>query len=461
VALSTYALLRETDVVMRWFLNLIYAGLLTLLSPFILWRMVRHGRYRRGAAERVLGRLPRAARQRPCVWFHAVSVGEVVQLTKVVEQFREATGDVYEIVVSASTDTGYDLATRRMANCQVVWFPLDFTWAVSAALDRIAPDIVVLMELELWPNFIDACMRRGVPVTVINARMSPNSFRGYRRAGRLLRPLFQSLTCVVVQSQQYAERLAALGVSTDRMLVSGSVKFDGVETARDNTGTNTLRKLFGLQSQDIVIVAGSTQSPEEQLVIDAWIRIRQRHPHVRLILVPRHRERFAAVAELIRSKGCGVVRRSALRDSGNSEEPGRGNGTIGLLDTIGELSHGWGLADIAFVGGSFGSRGGQNMIEPAAYGAAIVFGPNTWNFRDVVSCFHQEQACVQLSSPAELLPEFERLVSDGTCRRRIGDAARTVVLNNQGATQLTVQMIQDCVARSSMDSDHSSRNRAA
>jgi 3-deoxy-D-manno-octulosonic-acid transferase len=425
---------------MPWLLNPLYAALLALLSPVILWRMVRHGRYRRGLRQKLFGQLPSPPDRRPVAWFHAVSVGEIVQLQKIVDEFRQQTRDSWTIVVSTSTDTGYDLAQQRFSGCQLVWFPLDFSWAVRNALAAVRPSLLVLVELELWPGLLLECRRQQVPVAIVNARLSERSFRRYLRAERFLRPVFSSITLVAAQSQPCADRLQQLGVPADRIHVTGSVKFDGVACSPQHPPTLLLRKLFQIDPEAPVLMAGSTQSPEEQWILDAWQQLRRLHPKLQLILVPRHRERFAEVAELVRNSGLPLLRRSEI----SSDVAGSpvGHSCVRLLDTIGELSACWGLADIAFVGGSFGNRGGQNMIEPAAWGAAVTFGPNTWNFRDVVQIFREADACRQLQSPAELLPLLQHWLDQPLERHRIGNVAATVVRSQQGALVATVRLLQ-------------------
>lgn len=425
---------------MPWVLNLLYAALLTLLSPVILWRMLRHGRYRRGIQQKLLGRLPVTPDGRPVAWFHAVSVGEIVQLQKIVDEFRRQTGDTWMIVVSTSTDTGYDLARQRFPGCQLVWFPLDFSWAVRNALQTLKPRLLVLVELELWPGLLLECSRQQVPVAIVNARLSERSFRRYRRGTWFLRPVFSRIALVAAQSQPCAERLQKLGVPADRIHLTGSVKFDGVACSPQHPPTQQLRKLFQIAPDAPVLMAGSTQAPEERCILDAWQQLRRLHPTLQLILVPRHRERFDEVAELVQVAGVPLLRRSQL--SHDSPTPDVGSDCVRLLDTIGELSACWGLADIAFVGGSFGSRGGQNMIEPAAWGAAVTFGPNTWNFRDVVQIFRDADACRQVQSPAELLPLIQHWLDQPLERQRIGTAAATVVRNQQGAVVTTVRLLQ-------------------
>ena len=440
---------------MRWFLNLIYAALLTALSPVILWRMLRHGRYRRGLAEKLLGRITINHDGRPVAWFHAVSVGEVVQLQKVVDDFRRQTADRSLVVVSTSTDTGFDLAQKRFPGCQVIWFPLDFSWAVHNALQAIRPQLLVLMELELWPSLLLECRSRQIPVAIINARLSERSFRRYLKVRRLLQPMFKAVSLAAAQSQACASRLQTLGVAAAKIHVTGSVKFDGVECRPDNPQTQTLRNLFQIDAAAPVLMAGSTQAPEELILLDVCRELRQHHPNLQLILVPRHRERFDEVAALVRAADLPLLRRSTAVNAAAVTHD-----CVRLLDTIGELSACWGLADIAFVGGSFGNRGGQNMIEPAAWGAAVTFGPNTWNFRDVVQIFRHSETCLPVDSPSELLPLFQRWLNQPQERRRIGAAAAAVVRRQQGAVAATSSLLLQLISLPPAQSE-THPNRAA
>lgn len=425
---------------MHWVLNAVYALLLTALSPLIAWRMLRHGRYRRGIPQKLLGLLQPPKDSRPVVWFHAVSVGEIVQLQKIVLEFRCASADRFAILVTTSTDTAWQLAQQRFPDCTVEWFPLDFSWAVSTALDRMRPVQVVLVELELWPGFMAACRSRRIPVAVVNARLSERSFRRYLKVRSLLRPMFAGIRLIAAQSPAIATRLQTLGAQENAIHVTGSVKFDGIECRPDHPGLTTLRHAFQISQATPVLVAGSTQEPEEQLLLDAWQQLQTEFPELTLVVVPRHRERFDAVAQLVQQSGCALIRRSDTATS-TATTDNRGRPAVRLLDTIGELSACWGLADIAFVGGSFGNRGGQNMIEPAAWGAAVLFGPHTWNFRDVVQVFLEAEACLQLSDPAQLLPTLRQLLQDTAARQRLGALARQTVQKQQGAVSVTIQLL--------------------
>lgn len=425
------------SVLLTWSLNAAYCVLLTLVLPVAIYRSVRHGRYRRGLMTKLSGLVPKLNDNRPVVWFHAVSVGEVLQLPRLIDGLRERHNDAYAVVVTTSTDTGYDLAQERFsADCHVRWFPLDFSWAVHRVLQTLQPSLVVLVELELWPNFLRACHRRGVPTAIVNARMSEKSFRGYARIQKLVSSLLKPVSAIAAQNEVYAERLLQLGASVSATTVTGSVKFDQICCDRQNDATARFRRLFQITADQTVFIAGSTQAPEERLALTAWQHLRQDFPSLRLILVPRHRERFDEVADLISAAGVTCVRRSTLQPDTTVALD-----HVVLLDSIGELSACWGLADVAFVGGSFGSRGGQNMLEPAAYGAAVMVGPNTSNFREIVSQLQQASGILQLQHPDQLSEQLRELLADRAARHAMGLRARQVIVRQQGAVERTL----DCL----------------
>jgi len=423
-----------------WLLNTVYIGLLLALSPVLLYRRVVLGKYRDGWAQKFLGRLPERTGERPCVWFHAVSVGEVLQLKHVLSKLRTSRPDT-EFVISTTTSTGLEVARDSFPNDRVCYFPLDFSWSVRRAIDRVRPTAIVLVELEIWPNFIFAAHAAGVPLALINGRISERSYRGYRRIGWLMRRLLGCFQKLAVQNDTYANRLRGLGASVDQIETTGSIKFDGLETSRSNCRTAELRTAFDLADDELVFIAGSTQSPEEELALETYEQLRRTHPKLRLVLVPRHKERFDDVARLIRNWGHPLLRRSriASRDLNESNNPVR---SIILLDTLGELAACWGLADIAYVGGSLTKRGGQNMLEPAAYGAALLFGPNTWNFRDAVELLLEADAATVVHNADELTQAVRQFVEIPQRAGELGGRARQIVLAQQGATSQTVALVE-------------------
>ncbi|MCA9026244.1 MAG: 3-deoxy-D-manno-octulosonic acid transferase [Planctomycetaceae bacterium] len=432
-----------------WILNLAYLLLIGIVSPMLIWRSFRQGKYRQGWDEKLLGRLPvrsvsaSETQSGPRVWLHAVSVGEVLQLRPIVARLQAARPDC-ELLITTTTSTGHLVATETFPECTVSYFPLDFTWAVRTALLRVQPDLIVLVELELWPNFIRQAEASGIPLVLVNGRMSFRSYRGYRWIRPLMRGLLNRFARLAVQTEEYASRLIELGAPAECVAVTGSVKFDGIRTNRETDDTLSMGRAFGLKDNERVFIAGSTHEPEERFALETYIALREEFPDLRLILVPRHAERFEEVAKMVESSGLTLVRRSDVQAgrtfSGNFSPTSR---PVALLDTLGELTDCWGLADIAFVGGSLTSRGGQNMIEPASYGAAVIVGPNTHNFRDVVEGLQFHDGIRILQNSKELTSAVRQLLLNPTAARRQGEAAQAFVLTQQGATDRTLQILVD------------------
>lgn len=422
-----------------WTLNCVYAMLLMVASPWIVYSAIRHGKYREGFAQKFLGRAPQRFSEQRCVWLHAVSVGEVNLLQSTLAALRKSDADV-ELVISTTTKTGYALAREKYADCTVFYCPLDFSWAVTAALKRVRPDLLVLAELELWPNLIRMANQRGTKVAIINGRLSDKSFCGYMRIRPLVARLLQSIELFAVQNEETADRFRKLGAK--HVTVTGSLKFDGAKTDRDNPQTNELRRLAGFASGEIVLLAGSTQSPEEQYAIEIFQRLAPKYPQLRLVVVPRHPERFEEAARLLQQLGLAWTRRTEL-DAIHSARHTKHSAI--LIDSVGELGAWWGMADIGFVGGSFGSRGGQNMLEPAAYGVATCFGPNTRNFRDIVAQLLKANGAQVVDDQKSLEAFVERAITDRNWAKEIGQRARELVVSQQGATERTVELLRPLI----------------
>lgn len=436
-------------IIFGWLLNGAYLLLLLAVSPVLVYRRLRQGKYKGGWREKLTGRLHRKSPDRRCLWFHAVSVGEVLQLQKVLDETAAQFPDA-ELFITTTTDTGYDVALKKYPQHTVSYFPLDFTWAVSRALQAIRPDLVVLVELELWPNFIFQCRRNRTPLALINGRIGEKSFRGYSRVKPLIQRVLRCFDVLAVQNDTFRQRLVDLGAAADRVVVTGNIKFDRVESNRQNARTAELRRTFGIGPHEKVFIAGSTQSPEEMYALDGWRMLRPEFPNLRLILVPRHKDRFDEVAELVHQRGLPLLRRSQVVAGSNDTSapdhrgfglPEQHGSPVLLLDTLGELAACWGLADVAFVGGSLTNRGGQNMLEPAGYGAAVLFGPNTWNFQDITQSLLSRGAGRVVRDPDELTQSLRELLQQPMVAERMGSAARQFVGEQQGATARTVERI--------------------
>ncbi len=296
---------------MPYLLNLIYLLLLLVVSPWLIVQAVRKGKYREGYAAKFFGVVPRRAGDKRCLWLHAVSVGEVNLLAPLLKMIAEKQPD-WECVISTTTMTGMALARKKYPRNTVFYCPLDFSWAVKNALRRVRPDVLVLAELELWPNLIRTARRSGARVAVVNGRLGEKSFRGYRRIRPLLAGLMRQIDLVAAQDETYAERFRTLGARPEAVHVTGSMKYDGAQTDRNNPATRRLAELAGFADDDIVLLAGSTQEPEEEMALATFRALSPQWPRLRLVLVPRHPDRFEAVAKLLDASGVAWQRRTEI-----------------------------------------------------------------------------------------------------------------------------------------------------
>jgi 3-deoxy-D-manno-octulosonic-acid transferase len=416
--------------------QLLFLLLLVVYSPVILWRSLVDRRYRARFRQRT-GRLPRVGDGREVVWIHGVSVGEVKAASNFIAELRQRRPDL-QIVISTTTPNGHLIAQKEYPDLPVVFYPLDFGFCPGRALDRIRPCCVLLMELEIWPNFLQAASRRGIPVGVINGRISERTLRGYRRARGLL-PQLDLIHVYCVQDRAYQTRLLELGVAAERVHVTGNMKYDSVVMGRHEAEAASLRPWLSAGGQP-VLVAGSTHADEELAVLEALSAVRRQHGiDVRTVLVPRHPERASTVCEQLLAAGAQPVRWSEVA----ATRPPLAPQAVLVVDTIGQLQGFYAAADVAFVGGSLIPHGGQNMLEPAAQGRAVIFGPHTANFGRDVELLLAADAVVQVPDRATFARELGRLLTDHDARAGLGARARQVIADNQGATARTLDLVHD------------------
>jgi 3-deoxy-D-manno-octulosonic-acid transferase len=413
---------------------LMAAGLLVSL-PYWIFQMKRRGKYRLGLRQR-LGSVP-AKLQPPCsrctIWVHAVSVGEVLAVSRLVDEMRRR-WPAARVVVSTSTDTGQKLARTRFGAESVFYFPLDFAFAIRPYLQVLQPELVVIAETEFWPNFLRLSKRNGARLAVVNARISDRSWPGYRRLRWWLPGVISKVDLFLAQTYEDRKRLIDIGAPEDRVEVTGNLKFD-VEPPSPPPVMASLRKSFQESGAGPILVCGSTvDEEEERILLQAFQNILASHPRSVMILAPRHPERFPVVASLLESIGIRFWRRSLW-----SGEPVSGG--ILLLDSIGELAPVYGLADIAFVGGSLVPKGGHNIIEPARYGVPIVVGNHYENFRDIIGLFQAHDA-VRIVGPAELPLVLMELISDEAERKTLGRRAAETWRSQTGATERTFAALE-------------------
>jgi 3-deoxy-D-manno-octulosonic-acid transferase len=412
---------------------------LALLSPVFLARSLVDPAFRRMARERLTLSLPLPPRDpaRRRILVHGVSVGEIKGSAPLVRALSEH-DPTAEIVVSSTTATGLEVARQIFPGLRIVRFPLDLSFCVARFLRRTAPELVVLIELEIWPNFLRQCNAAGIPVAVVNGRITAQSYRRYRRFRRAL-PQFNRISLFCVQLEEYAERFRALGGAPERVLVTGNMKADGLfrSASRDRAdAVSRLRGLLAARDGRLTIVAGSTHHPEETWFVEAC---RRAAPGARLVVVPRHPPRAADVARDLASLGCPPQLLTALRRGDEAPDPSR----PALVDTIGELEAIYELADIVFVGGSLIEHGGQNVLEPAAHGCAVVYGPHVDNFRQEAALLESKGASRRVADRDELARALEELSRDAERRRRMAEAARSAVELQRGATELTLRALRE------------------
>jgi 3-deoxy-D-manno-octulosonic-acid transferase len=444
-------------------MRLIYSFLLGVafvaMLPYFIYQAIFNRKYV-GSLRQRLGLLPDMPPDalnekwgtglRPAIWVHAVSVGETLAAKPLIAALR-ARFPQYRLIVSTTTATGQAVARSRLTEAdRVCYFPFDWGFSVRRALDAIRPRAVILMESELWLNFLSECEARGVPVIVANGRVSDRSFARSLKFGFFVRRLYGLVTRFAMQSRLDAERAIELGAPADRVAVAGNLKFD-IGDAHDSPKAVEAAKAFALDSAPLVI-AGSTTEGEEEMVIAAFEGLRKEGAsgrafgrafgRVRLLLAPRRPERFDAVERSLKSLRLRAARRSS--PDGNCEAA-----DVILLDTVGELAALYRFASVVFVGGSLVPKGGHNILEPALYAKPIVVGPHMENFREIASEFLRRGALLQLSGPdpraltAELRDALARLLGDKDYAEKLGSNARRAVDENRGATARTVEIISE------------------
>lgn len=424
-----------------FFYNLALLTALVAGAPWWLWRMATTQKYREGIGER-LGRVRTGlsvqaggAQARPVIWLHAVSVGEVLAVSRLVGELDRALPR-RRLLISTTTRTGQALARERFGADRVFYCPLDLPWAVRAYLNALRPDLLILAETEFWPNLLDSCFRRGIPVAVVNARISDRSWPRYQMLRGLWGPILGRLTGVLAQTDTDAERLRALGCRADTVTVAGNLKFD-VRVAQEAEVTRLLRPA-GVR----FVVAGSTLEGEEAALLEVWPRLLDKDPQLAMVLAPRHPERFGAVASLLGLSGFSWVRRSAWKANPPDPQNPLRSGEILLLDTIGELASVYSLASVAFVGGSLIPAGGHNPLEPAQFGVPIVIGPNYANFRAITEDLLAHDA-LRIAAPGELGQVLWSLLADVDQARAMGGRSRRVFEQQAGATGRCVEAVRN------------------
>ena len=427
---------------MRLIYNLLFFGFFCVSAPYYFWKMWRRGNWQAGFGQRFAqydAEFRAAVAGRRIVWLHAVSVGEVNVCTQLIRALEPRLPGV-TLLVSTTTSTGMGELRKKLPDHVLkMYYPIDRRGGVRRALDVIRPAAVVLVEAEIWPNFLWELRDRSVPLFLVNARLSERSYRGYRRFGFLFAPLFAGFSGVGAQNEGDAGRLRELGFRAEAVRVVGNLKFDAaLGTERRGLDARALLGQVGVATDALVVVAGSTHAGEELILAEQCRRLREKFPQLFLVLVPRHFERAKAVVEELTARGVKLARRSEMT---TATRLAPGAVECLLVDTTGELKYFYECATVVFVGKSLTAAGGQSPIEPGAAGKAMVFGPNMQNFAPIAAAFVAGQGAVQVPDAAALERALGELLGDARRRAELGRAARAVVERNLGAVERTVDMI--------------------
>lgn len=435
--------------------SFLFSAWVVVMAPFFLWKAWRHKKYLPALQQR-RGRLPDSLKSdgRPTVWIHSCSVGETLSVQPLAHALSQRFPDA-RFVFSTITKTGQAIAQERFKKYgagNTFYFPIDLAHIANRVLDWIRPSILITIDTEIWPNVLHETRKRGIPVVMANGRLSPESFPYYQMAYPLTAPVFENYAALIMKAQEDADRLQRLGAPPSKLSVSGNLKYDRDTVEKDvsEAQARDMDAAFGLTNTGApLIVAGSTHEDEEQTLLDVLQRLRQTPglATTRLMIVPRHPERFATVAALAERSGFSVKRRTAppAPNNGGASE----KADVLILDTLGELAAAYQFATVVFVGGTLIPHGGQSIMEPAVYAKPIVIGPSMKNFPGIIDDFRERGGVAQIAATEtdkeaqeqQLTAQFTRLLTDADARTQMGQAARSVFEGSQGATQLTVDKI--------------------
>jgi 3-deoxy-D-manno-octulosonic-acid transferase len=424
---------------MKLIVDFLYLVAVTAISPMVLYRMVRHKRYRAGWAQK-LGDITRKQPGKKCIWIHAVSVGEVNATKTIIAGLKEKFSD-FEIVISTTTDTGYARAKALYGSqFTVFYFPYDFSSISRRAFDNIRPAICLLMELEVWPNFVATAKKLNVPVVVVNGRISEKSYSRYRLIKPIVKKIFNDLSLILSQTQLYGQRFQEIGAPQDKIIVTGSLKYDTAVTSGNIDGADKLAEQLSIGNERL-FVAGGTGNDEEAIIINVFKQLKQKEQFadLRLAIVPRKPERFDGVAELITQAGFALVRYSQLKEKPPASDIDKN--AIILGDTMGDLRKFYSLATIIFVGRTLVPMGGSDMMEAAALGKCTMFGPHAFNFQQTVDALLEGNGAIMVEDADSLLEACRKSLDQPYFARQIAQNGQDVIRKNQGATAKSIEQI--------------------
>jgi 3-deoxy-D-manno-octulosonic-acid transferase len=419
---------------------IIYDLVFLIVAIFYLPIYLFRKKFHRGFLSR-LGILPKNLRLNKPVWVHAVSVGEAKAIKGLVEGLRRIYPDK-QFVISTVTPTGNKIA-QGLAGPQdlVTYLSLDLSFIVKSVIGRINPSLFIIAETEIWPNLINCLYKRKIPVIIVNGRISDASFKGYMCVKFLLKAILTKIGFFCVQTLRDSQRLQSLGVDKGKIQITGNMKFDAVTDLK--TDTQDYKLILGLKDEDRLLVAGSTHPGEEEIVLGAYKGLLEKFPNLKLLIAPRHPERSKDIAGIVSGLGLCSVFVSATAFECNCVTR-----LVFILDTIGQLVNFYNIADVVFVGGSLVKKGGQNILEPGSLGKPVLFGPHMFNFRDIADLFLSNKAAILVRNEEDLRDRVTDILNNPALASGLGEVARQLILQNQGATERNLQYIRKIIATS-------------
>jgi len=429
---------------MKLFNDFIYILALIVISPKILYRVIIQNRYRQDWSER-LGKVSRNSPDKKCIWIHAVSVGEVNATKTIITELKKHLPE-FEIILSATTDTGIEQARKLYSQeLKVFYFPFDFSSVIDRAFENIRPDICLLMELEVWPNFTSKAHQLKIPVVVVNGRISDRSFPKYNLIKPFIKPVFEKVSLFLAQSEEYAQRFTSLGGKKNATIITGSLKYDTAQITEKVEGADLLAGQLNITDKHL-LVAGGTGPKEEKIILDVFKKLKKKdnYSDLRLVIVPRKPERFDKVEKLIKKSGFELVRYSKIK-SGEKKAANQAcplwRNTVILGDTMGDLRKFYSSATVVFVGRSLVPMGGSDMMESAAMGKCTIFGPHTFNFKETVKSLLQAQGAIEVKDGGKLFKTIQKCLDEPQFAQQIARNGQQVIKQNQGATEKCISAI--------------------
>lgn len=434
---------------MYFLYNLLATIVVMVILPFFVVRMLWTGQIK-GRFKEMWGFLPadvlRQVAGRKCIWAHAASVGEIVATSSIIKEIAKIVpGQTF--LVSVVTPTGYEMAKRIIPEAAgIIYFPLDLPWLVESVIDRIKPHVFMMVETELWPNFLKAAKRHNVKVLMVNGRISDKSSKRYHYLFSILKDMLNNVDRFCMQSSQDSDYIIGLGADPARVAVTGNTKFDQTYADISLQQQEEIRKMLGLGQAAPVIVAGSTHKGEEELLISAFQAVLANFPRAVMIIAPRHVERAGEIADLCQRSAINATKRTEVVTDNSGQaltyETSDSRQQVVILDTIGELGKVYGIADLVFVGGSLVSKGGHNILEPAAHGKPVLVGPYMFNFKEIYALLSKRGVCITVKDQNELTLQMNALLKDEELQLRMKREALKIIEENKGASAKSAQFVQ-------------------